>query len=231
MADRMRGTHQRGQAATRAQPLPIQGRRRNGALGRARRGRRQPHQHRPRNGKTIRPVGPDAQPKLPPIRRPPTAGFALRVIDHSPGNVNFAPESSYQSLSFLDIGSGAFAEAEEVGECGLRIGESVIKPADVKQRSSNVRAYLTGIKNITRFFVVTNALPKMMKCTVAATSVLISEAECVVVCSVTDDVSLGRHFEGLAIQVRRIYQIASKLLRWACDCTRFHEPFQGDLAQ
>src|SRR6266436_5478885 len=82
--------------ATRAQPLPIQGRRRNGALGRARRGRRQPHQHRPRNGKTIRPIGPDVQPKLPPIRRPSTAGFPLRrVIDHSPGNVNFAPESSY----------------------------------------------------------------------------------------------------------------------------------------
>ena len=51
MADRMRGSHQRDQAATRAQPLPLQGRCRNAALGRPRRHRRQPHQHRPRHGK------------------------------------------------------------------------------------------------------------------------------------------------------------------------------------
>src|SRR5260370_23677164 len=125
----------------------MRGRRGYGELGRARGGRCQPHQHRPRHGKTIRPVGPDAQPKLAPIRRPPTAGFALRVIDHSPGNVHFAPESSYQSLSFLDIGSGAFASAEEAGECGLRLGESVIKPAHVTQTTSNVPAYFSCIKN------------------------------------------------------------------------------------
>ena len=53
MADRLRGTHQRGQAATRPQPLPLQRRCRNEALGRARRHRRQPHQHRPRHGKAV----------------------------------------------------------------------------------------------------------------------------------------------------------------------------------
>src|SRR6202167_2994945 len=56
MADRMRGTHQRGQAATRARSLPLQRRCRNEALGRARRHRRQHRQHRSHNGKTIRSV-------------------------------------------------------------------------------------------------------------------------------------------------------------------------------
>ncbi len=57
MADRMRGTHQRGQAATRARSLPLQRQCRNEALGRARHHRRQRRQHRSHNGKTICPVG------------------------------------------------------------------------------------------------------------------------------------------------------------------------------
>src|SRR5258708_4292986 len=56
MADRMRGPHQRGQATAWAQSLPVQGRDRNETLGWARRDRRQPRQHRPRNGKEVRPV-------------------------------------------------------------------------------------------------------------------------------------------------------------------------------
>ena len=56
MADRIGGPHQRGQAAPRARPLPIQGRQRNATLGRARCDRRQPHRHRQRHGKEIRPV-------------------------------------------------------------------------------------------------------------------------------------------------------------------------------
>ena len=54
----MRGTHQRDQAATRARSLPLERRRRNEALGRARRHRRQ---HRSHNGKAIRPVGASTQ--------------------------------------------------------------------------------------------------------------------------------------------------------------------------
>jgi IS5 family transposase len=42
--------HQRGQAPTWPQPLPLQGRRRHAALGRPRRHRRQSHHHRPRPG-------------------------------------------------------------------------------------------------------------------------------------------------------------------------------------
>jgi len=57
MADRMRGTHQRGQAATRARSLPLQRQCRNEASGRARHHRRQRRQHRSHNGKTICPVG------------------------------------------------------------------------------------------------------------------------------------------------------------------------------
>jgi hypothetical protein len=41
------GTHQRRQAQTRPQALPLQGRDRHAALGRARHHRRQPHQPRP----------------------------------------------------------------------------------------------------------------------------------------------------------------------------------------
>src|SRR6266536_6489854 len=51
MANGMRGTHQRRQAATRARSLPLQRRCRNEALGRARRHRRQHYQHRPCHGK------------------------------------------------------------------------------------------------------------------------------------------------------------------------------------
>ena len=97
MAHRVRGTHQRRQATTRPQSLPIQGRRRNEALGRPRRDRRQPHQHRPRNGKKeVRSVVAVLKLKvLPKPRRKSPAGFALRpALDHSPQNINFAPESS-----------------------------------------------------------------------------------------------------------------------------------------
>jgi hypothetical protein len=45
MAHRMRGTHQRGQAATRSRTLPVQDRVWNAALGRAWRDLRQSHQH------------------------------------------------------------------------------------------------------------------------------------------------------------------------------------------
>src|SRR6266576_3344740 len=52
MADRVRGTHQRRQAATRSQSLPVQRREWNEALGRARRDLRQSHQHRARHRQT-----------------------------------------------------------------------------------------------------------------------------------------------------------------------------------
>ena len=75
MAHRMRGPHQRGQAATRARPLPLQGRRRNEALGRARRHRRQCRQHRPRNRKARGPLITPASP-----RSVSPAGHPRRVL-------------------------------------------------------------------------------------------------------------------------------------------------------
>src|SRR5262245_37970748 len=71
----------------------------------------------------------------------------------------------------------------------------------------------------------------MMECAVDATGVHINNAELVVDYSAIDDVGFGRHFERLAIQVCRIFQIASKLLRWLLGSAPFHELFQGNLAQ
>ena len=56
MAYRMRRTHQRRQTATPSHPLPIQGLRRNGPLGRPRCHRRQCRQHRSRYGKADGPL-------------------------------------------------------------------------------------------------------------------------------------------------------------------------------
>src|ERR1022692_967647 len=46
MEDRLRGAHQRSQAAARIAAMPLQRRRRNQALGGARSDRRQPHPYR-----------------------------------------------------------------------------------------------------------------------------------------------------------------------------------------
>ena len=98
MAHRMRGPHQRDQAPARPQPLPLQGRGRNEAMGRPRRDRRQCHQYRPRPGKTRhQKLRPPIDPRAPPVRPPPAtpAGFAFAPT-HRPRrqNIIFAPESS-----------------------------------------------------------------------------------------------------------------------------------------
>src|SRR5262245_32489535 len=67
MADRMRGAHQRGQAATRSRSLPLQRLRRNEPLGWSRHHRRQRRQHRPRDRKTIKAIGSPSP--LPPAGR------------------------------------------------------------------------------------------------------------------------------------------------------------------
>jgi hypothetical protein len=94
MADRMRGAHQRGQAATRSRSLPLQRLRRNEPLGWPWHHRRQRRQHRPCDRKAIKPVGSPSPLKL---YRPPVtpAGIALRLsIDRRSPKRNFAPGSS-----------------------------------------------------------------------------------------------------------------------------------------
>src|SRR6516162_6069405 len=63
------------QAATRAQPLSLQGRRWNEALGRSRRYRRQSPQHRPRLEKALRFIASPAP--------PPTSATARRLIQRA----------------------------------------------------------------------------------------------------------------------------------------------------
>src|SRR5262249_49997023 len=95
MADRMRGAHQRGQAATRAGPLTIQRVRRNEPLGWPRHHCRQRRQHRPRDRNAIKAVSSPSPLKL--SNRPPVtpAGIALRLsIDRRSPKRNFAPGSS-----------------------------------------------------------------------------------------------------------------------------------------
>src|SRR5499427_462092 len=95
MADRMRGAHQRGQAATRSRSLPLQRLRRNEPLGWPRHYRRQRRQHRPRDRKAIKAVSSPSPLKL--SNRPPVtpAGIALRLsIDRRSRKRNFAPGSS-----------------------------------------------------------------------------------------------------------------------------------------
>src|SRR5262245_5513564 len=94
MADRMRGAHQRGQAATRSRSLPLQRLRRNEPLGWPRHYRRQRRQHRPRDRKAIKAVSSLSPLKL--SNRPPVtpAGIALRLsIDRRSPKRNFAPGS------------------------------------------------------------------------------------------------------------------------------------------
>src|SRR5262249_759353 len=95
MADRMRGAHQRGQAATRSRSLPLQRLRRNEPLGWPRHYRRQRRQHRPRDRKAIKAVSSPSPLKL--SNRPPVtpAGIALRLsIDRRSPKRNLAPGSS-----------------------------------------------------------------------------------------------------------------------------------------
>jgi len=90
MADRMRGTHQRGQAAdtgsTRCRYKGDAGMERwSGSAWSPTTSSTSAAQWKSNPSRR-----PCVQPKLPPIRRPPTAGFSFRrVIDHSPANVNF----------------------------------------------------------------------------------------------------------------------------------------------
>jgi hypothetical protein len=98
MADRMRGTHQRRQAPTRAQPLPLQGRGRNGALGRTRHRRRQSPQHRSCIGKAVRSVDrplafSGTHHNIPPAT-PGGIRFTAQPLTALQKNINFAPESS-----------------------------------------------------------------------------------------------------------------------------------------
>src|SRR3984893_17384867 len=58
MADRLRGSHQRGQTTARTGSQPVQGGGRNQALGRPRGDCRQPGQHQPRHGQAAQPVIP-----------------------------------------------------------------------------------------------------------------------------------------------------------------------------
>src|ERR1700736_5302530 len=58
MADRLRGSHQHGQATARAQSQPVQGGCRNAALGRPRGDCRQPGQHQPRHRQAAQPLIP-----------------------------------------------------------------------------------------------------------------------------------------------------------------------------
>ena len=105
MAHRMRGAHQRGQAAARARSLPLQGQHRNEALGRARRRRRQPHQHRPRDGKAVTPTvvrsGSISASHRPAGSPGGLLSLSTRLTDlfRTP---NFAPESSYNLSQVLD---------------------------------------------------------------------------------------------------------------------------------
>jgi DnaJ domain len=85
----MRGTHQRLQATARPQPLPLQGRCRNEALGRARSDRRQHPQYRPHYGKagcTVSACPPTINQATIP-RRPRRVA---RFIGHNPEKTNFA---------------------------------------------------------------------------------------------------------------------------------------------
>jgi hypothetical protein len=58
MADRLRGSHQRGQTTAWTQSQPVQGGCRYQALGRPRGDCRQPGQHQPRHGQSVRPLIP-----------------------------------------------------------------------------------------------------------------------------------------------------------------------------
>jgi hypothetical protein len=75
-----------GQAAPRSQPMPLQGRYRYEALGRARRDRRQHHQHRPCHGKAGCTVGALSPPSIRffKTRRPASGGSCLaRLVGHN----------------------------------------------------------------------------------------------------------------------------------------------------
>jgi hypothetical protein len=58
MADRLRGSHQRGQTTAWTGSQPVQGGYRNQALGRPRGDCRQPGQHQPRHGQAAQPIIP-----------------------------------------------------------------------------------------------------------------------------------------------------------------------------
>src|SRR5207249_7427384 len=113
MANRMRRAHQRRQTATRARSLPLQGQYRNEALGRARRRRRQPHQHRLRDGKEVTPtvVRPSSiwPHTIPTARRRGTLLSARLTRPFK--SRNFAPESSYD---------GVFASEGRIADDGVK---------------------------------------------------------------------------------------------------------------
>ncbi|MGY4288829.1 hypothetical protein ACVWXO_008049 [Bradyrhizobium sp. LM2.7] len=91
MADWMRGAHQRRQTAARARSLPLQRQRRNEALGRARRCRRQPHQHRSRDGTAVTPKVVHFQRNLglTSPRRPPPGLLIVCMVDRAHQNRDF----------------------------------------------------------------------------------------------------------------------------------------------
>src|SRR5262249_36803673 len=115
MADRMRGVHQRGQAATRSRSLPLQRLRRNEPLGWPRHYRRQRRQHRPRDRKAIKAVSSPSPLKLS-NRTPVTpAGIALRLsIDRRSPKRNFAPGSRLEALVVIPAPRAIGTVAENV---------------------------------------------------------------------------------------------------------------------
>jgi hypothetical protein len=95
MAYRMRRAHQCDQTAKRSRSLSIQGRRRNAAVGRARRDLRQSCQHRTGDGQTSCPISSRNHRRALHSPPPTPAGFALlHAIDQRLENFNFAPGSS-----------------------------------------------------------------------------------------------------------------------------------------
>ena len=105
MAYRMRRAHQYGQAAKRSRSLPIQGRRRNAAVGRARRDLRQSCQHRTGDGQTSCPLSSRNHRRALHSPPPTSAGFALlHAVDQRPENIDFKPgdrlEDCYERASW-----------------------------------------------------------------------------------------------------------------------------------
>src|SRR6202040_3598594 len=96
MADRLRGSHQRGQTTAWTGSQPVQGGCRNQALGRPRGDCRQPGQHQPRHGQAAQPIIPIPIPLTSHL-----AGGDLPAGPRAPLRCTvvrkrlFAPESSY----------------------------------------------------------------------------------------------------------------------------------------
>ena len=91
-------------AAKRSRSLPIQGRRRNAAVGRARRDLRQSCQHRTGDGQTSCPLSSRNHHRALHSPPPTPAGFALlHAVDQRLENINFAPGSSLANIAYRQL--------------------------------------------------------------------------------------------------------------------------------